>query len=347
MKNFVDAFLDKGLSPLERIKKVWYIIFFLRYWHRWLSLHKKFNVKENFITSNAFSGIELNGHALVSLVILMRDKIPNGNELFCPWLLGSQPCEQTFRAARSMTGTFSTIINFSMHALLQRLHRLQIQLQLESEMKETGIQYPRVINHVKKTGFSSDTKLSNLMDISDKEIFDTVERAKREAQYALEDLGIYVKDKDGKWEDLTLKVFNNKDDDKDDDDKDDDEDDDDKDDDKDDEDDDDKDDDKDDEDDNDKDDDKDDEDDNDKDDDKDDEDDEGDTADKEEGGNEQDLEFMSKEELQKDVLNLQKAGLAESQLSKSLQNKKMKRSSSSTISLYSAENMENCFEVSS
>ena len=40
IKNFVDAFLDKGLSPLERVKKVWFTIFFLRYWHRWLSLHK-------------------------------------------------------------------------------------------------------------------------------------------------------------------------------------------------------------------------------------------------------------------------------------------------------------------
>lgn len=33
LKNFIDAFLDKQLSPLQRIKKVWYTIFFLRYWH--------------------------------------------------------------------------------------------------------------------------------------------------------------------------------------------------------------------------------------------------------------------------------------------------------------------------
>ena len=92
-------------------------------------------------------------------------------------------------------------------------------------------------------------------------MFDTVERAKREAQYALEDLGISVKDKDGKWEDLTLKVINNKHD-------------------------------------------HDDEDDDDKDDDKDD--DEDDSADKEEDRNEQGLEFMSKEELQENVLNLQR-----------------------------------------
>ena len=96
----MDAFLDKHLSPLERIKKAWYAIFFYRYWHRWLCFHKKFSVKNNFITSNAQSGVELNSHALVSLVIMPKDKILNGSKLFCPWLLGSQPCEQVF-----MTGT--------------------------------------------------------------------------------------------------------------------------------------------------------------------------------------------------------------------------------------------------
>lgn len=204
LRNFMDAFLDKGLSPLERIRKVWNSIFFLRYWHRWLCLNKKFTVKENFITSNANSGIELNGHALITLLILMRDIMPNGNELFCPWLLGSQPCEQTFRAARSMTGTFSTIINFSMYGLLNRLHRLQIQLQLESEMHETGIQYPRVIRHINKTGFSTETMLPNLNEISNNDICDVVKSAKADAISSLEDLGIFVKNKDGKWEELTV-----------------------------------------------------------------------------------------------------------------------------------------------
>ena len=69
-------------------------------------------------------------------------------------------------------------VNFSMYALLQCLHHFQIQLQLESEMKETGIKYPRVINHVKKTGYSADTMFSNLKEISDKDISDTVKSAK-------------------------------------------------------------------------------------------------------------------------------------------------------------------------
>ena len=71
---------------------------------------------------------------------------------FLPWLLGSQPCEKAFRAVRSMTSTFSTMINFSMLGLLNRLHRLQIQLQLEAQHEQTGIEYPRTRVHKIKEG---------------------------------------------------------------------------------------------------------------------------------------------------------------------------------------------------
>ena len=168
-------------------------------------------------------------------------------------------------------------------------------------MKETGIQYPRVINHVKKSGFSSDTTFPNLTEVSDKAIADTIESLRMEVISVLEDLGILVKDKDGKWKDLTLKVVNDKDncdncdDDADDYDGDDD----------------------------------------------DgggsgggsDKDDKSDSANKEEGGNEQVMEFINKEELQQDVLNLQKSGLVESQLSQKLQSQRMKKALSTTISL--------------
>ena len=51
-----------------------------------------------------------------------------------------------------MTGTFSTIVNFSLIGFLQRLHQLQIQLQLETKSSENGITYPRVEKHSMKTG---------------------------------------------------------------------------------------------------------------------------------------------------------------------------------------------------
>ena len=84
LKNLIDAFLDKQLFSLDKIRKVWYNIFFLQYWHCWLSLEKSFNVKENFITCNAHTGIELNGHGLILLLLLLRDNVPNGSKFFNP-----------------------------------------------------------------------------------------------------------------------------------------------------------------------------------------------------------------------------------------------------------------------
>ena len=56
--------------------------------------------------------IEINAHALINLVILLRD-VHNKDKIFLTWLLGSQTCEKQFRLARSMTTTFSTIVYFS------------------------------------------------------------------------------------------------------------------------------------------------------------------------------------------------------------------------------------------
>lgn len=196
MQYFVDAYLNKKLTPLERIHKAWYTIFFFRYWHRWLLLSKNYNIRNNFITHNASSCIELNGHSLILLLLIMRDQIPNGNNHFLPWLLGSQACEQTFRAARSMTSTFSTIINFSMLGFLRRLHRLQIQMMLESEIQETGIKYPRVIAHEKKVGYEKMKEISDLKCITDEDIITTINEANKEAINAITELGMVFSEKE-------------------------------------------------------------------------------------------------------------------------------------------------------
>jgi hypothetical protein len=41
------------------------------------------------------------------------------------WLTGSQACEQLFRLLRSMTSTFSTMVNFSLKGIMEKIHRLQ------------------------------------------------------------------------------------------------------------------------------------------------------------------------------------------------------------------------------
>jgi len=194
LRNFIDGFLDKQLSPMERIQKIWYAVFFLRYWRRWLKSKKCYKLKNNFITSNAMSCIELNAHSLIVLIRTLRDEIPDGSNFFLPWLLGSQPCESTFRAARSMTGTFSTIVNFSLLGFLQRLHRLQILLQLETESSETQIIYPRVEKNLAKIGHSNQGKQFDLSSLTDDDIAKAVEEAESEALKSMNDLGMTIED---------------------------------------------------------------------------------------------------------------------------------------------------------
>ena len=51
-----------------------------------------------------------------------------------------------------MTGTFSTMINFSLLGMTQRLHKLSIKevLQSQSEAEKHNIRFPRLEAHHKK-----------------------------------------------------------------------------------------------------------------------------------------------------------------------------------------------------
>lgn len=122
--------------------------FFVRYWCQWLLCHKNYTLQKNFISLNSYICIELNAHALVILLLVLRDRVKS--DCYFPWLLGSQPCERAFCAARSMSPTFSTMINFTILGLLRRLHKLQIQVDIESTSDVTGIIYPRYQLHKKK-----------------------------------------------------------------------------------------------------------------------------------------------------------------------------------------------------
>ena len=72
IQNTVDSFLDKSLAPLERIEKIWYATFFVRYWRQWVILSKSFTLKNNFITQNAYLCIELNAHSLIQFLRSVR-----------------------------------------------------------------------------------------------------------------------------------------------------------------------------------------------------------------------------------------------------------------------------------
>lgn len=100
-KNVTSSFCEIELTPLDRIHKMFHSAYLLRIWKKWLERSDgKFNVKDNFISDNAYKCVEMNAYNLVSLMKMFRDK--QLEELFIPKLMSSQPCEETFRTLRSM-----------------------------------------------------------------------------------------------------------------------------------------------------------------------------------------------------------------------------------------------------
>ncbi len=83
MKSVVDSYLDKSLSPKQRIEEAWYAVFFLRYWRQWILQHPNFTLQKNFISSNAYMCVEINAHSLIAMIFLLRDKMDATSDCFC------------------------------------------------------------------------------------------------------------------------------------------------------------------------------------------------------------------------------------------------------------------------
>ena len=144
----------------------------LHYWHQYVVLNPEYNLADNFFTSNAYTCVKLNAHSLLTFVL----SILSDNNNFLQWLLGSQCCEKMFRAARSLSSVFSTVISFEILGLLQRIHRLHIQSILESESEETTINYHHVESHKKKEGQLS-VNMQHIHSITLQDISYTVDKA--------------------------------------------------------------------------------------------------------------------------------------------------------------------------
>lgn len=133
------SFLDQKLTPIERLYRIWYSIFLLRIWREFITQSESYNVKENFISSNAYSCIEMNAFGLTQL--LAKGESP---ELFQPYLFDSQPCERTFRQMRSMSTINWTKINFNLLELLHLIARVEIQNDIIYDKLANIIDFPRV-----------------------------------------------------------------------------------------------------------------------------------------------------------------------------------------------------------
>lgn len=77
MRSVLNAFQETEITSEERIYLIWYACFFCRAWRSWIMNSEKskmsaknrpksfYNLKENFLSSNCYTCIELNAHTLV------------------------------------------------------------------------------------------------------------------------------------------------------------------------------------------------------------------------------------------------------------------------------------------
>lgn len=107
LSDILRSFLDLQLKPIERIRRIWFATNVLRIWKKFiLESEDKYSMADDFMTSNCYSCVELNAHAIVFLMLYLKER--NLDDLFHSDLLGSQQCEAIFRQIRSLSSTYST-----------------------------------------------------------------------------------------------------------------------------------------------------------------------------------------------------------------------------------------------
>lgn len=116
IQNVIDAFMNKSLSPENRLKNMWYSIFIVRLWRQYVVRTKSLTLKDDFLTQNCYTCLELNAHSLIFILLYLKKL--NQAHLFQPNYFNSQSCEAFYRKIRSFTTVFSTVANCTTKEIL-------------------------------------------------------------------------------------------------------------------------------------------------------------------------------------------------------------------------------------
>lgn len=195
MDSILRSFLDISLTPIERIRHIWFAVFILRIWKQFiLKSKKKYSTDIHFISSNCYACVELNAHSIVFLMLYLREN--NLDHLFRPDMLGSQPCESIFRQLRSLTSTYSTVTNFSVLEIIRRMSKIELQNEI-SHIKLKHWNFPRIglpssshYDTVDRNGVNQYEKCIKLP--CQEEIIKEIELAKLEAMEYAKTIGMAV-----------------------------------------------------------------------------------------------------------------------------------------------------------
>ncbi len=101
------------------------------------------------------------------LVLLVKQKHLPKQALINAHLFNSQACESIFRDARSLSGTFSTRINFTVKNFIRRSRKLSILNQMKYNQAEKDLSFPVHHKHKRERILSSSYQLDeiDLLDV--------------------------------------------------------------------------------------------------------------------------------------------------------------------------------------
>ncbi|PKY62073.1 hypothetical protein RhiirA4_487934, partial [Rhizophagus irregularis] len=113
MGEIVDCYLNRNISPIERIRMATTGYFFLYLWRFHIeTLSQKYpnfiSIKQNFLANQSFAIFTSLCESMVLLVKAHRDYYPQIP--FLPWLHGSESCEHFFGIARQINPDFAELI---------------------------------------------------------------------------------------------------------------------------------------------------------------------------------------------------------------------------------------------
>lgn len=124
ISSILRAFLDLRLTPLERLRSLWFSNFILRIWKAHIKSNENFTMKDHFITTNCYHCVEINSHSFVILMLYLKEK--KLDHLCLADMFGSQPCESIFRQIRSLSSTYSTVTNSSLLEIIQKMAKIEL-----------------------------------------------------------------------------------------------------------------------------------------------------------------------------------------------------------------------------
>ncbi|CAF1676799.1 unnamed protein product, partial [Adineta ricciae] len=138
LRLIISSLIEKSTPIEKRLYQIWTVVFTCRLWRAWIkylkspnentsdsSLSSKQSKRNSFITSQTYWCIEINAHTLLYMILLIiNNKLPI--DAINTYMFNSQTCENTFRIARSLSGAYSSIINFSVKSFLKKSEKISI-----------------------------------------------------------------------------------------------------------------------------------------------------------------------------------------------------------------------------